>query len=167
LLANNAAAGGSAATFTFALNSKFDPVFRAENNTNAATLFATQLKAGDNWVYVRMRSSETCTSSQTAIDSIKITKLTITGITDPDNPASVIRTYPNPASNYFMIDGLQAAGKYSLQVFDATGKLVKTQNLERQSSYRISLLNITPGNLFIRLYDLRKKRWLGSSVLIR
>ncbi|MHA4844511.1 T9SS type A sorting domain-containing protein [Flavitalea antarctica] len=167
LSANNAAAGGSAATFTFALNSKFDPAFRVENNINTATLFSTQLKAGENWVYVRMRSSETCTSSQTAIDSIKITKLTVTVITDPDNPASVIRTYPNPASNYFIIEGVQTGGRYSLQVFDATGRPVKMQTLEGQSSYRISLLNITPGNLFIRLFDLRKKRLLGSSVLIR
>src|SRR6266542_2669033 len=55
-------------------------------------------------------------------DSVTITVV-------PNYSFSTISVYPNPTSGIFFIDLPAASGNYSIELFDAQGKLVKKENV--------------------------------------
>ena len=84
--ATNATAGGTAPLYTFAKNRAFTTIVQAEGASNVLNLDPATLAIGDNWIFVRMKSSASCITTQSVTDSIKIIRDQATGITDPDNP---------------------------------------------------------------------------------
>ena len=75
ITASNASGGGSTPLYTFALDRNFSTIVQAEGSNNVLFLDPALLVGGDNWVYGRMRTSESCYTIQTSVDSIKLVKI--------------------------------------------------------------------------------------------
>ncbi|MCS3798937.1 T9SS type A sorting domain-containing protein [Niastella sp. OAS944] len=76
-----------------------------------------------------MRTSETCYTSQTAIDSITIHKEQPTGIVDADNPGHIITAYPNPFTTSVNIKGLSTAKKYRIVISNLNGQILYSKRI--------------------------------------
>ena len=75
ITASNASGGGVAPLYTFALDRNFSTIVQAEGSNNVLFLDPALLVGGDNWVYGRMRTSESCYTVQSNVDSIKLVKI--------------------------------------------------------------------------------------------
>ncbi len=68
------------------------------------------------------------------------------------NSFSKISIYPNPASNFITVK-LPENEKVLLQIFDAQGKQVMTQNVANQASVKLDVTLLAKGNYVLRLSD--------------
>lgn len=160
--------GGSAPLYTFSKDRQFTALLQAEGVSNRLVVTGAQLNMGDNWVYVRMNSSEACVTPAQVTDSVKLIKnLTTTGVTDVDYPGMVINNYPNPVTNELHISGLNTGKQYSLQVFDSKGTLVHTYQANNTTLKTITTGGWKQGSYWIRIIDLKKVRVLGSLKVIK
>jgi hypothetical protein len=100
LTATDVSGGGSSPLYTFAWDGAMTNIIHAESSQNQLTLTGWVL--GSNKVYVRMRTSDTCYVSQTALDSIII--ILTPAVTLPFPPAPVIA---GTASGYCKNAGVQ------------------------------------------------------------
>ncbi len=108
ITASNAAGGGNAPLFTFAKDRDFSLILQAEGSNNVFFLDPAVLVGGDNWIYGRMRTSDSCYTSQTSMDSIKLVK-----ILPPVDPtiSGLSAEYCNTmGTQYGKITNLPAAG---------------------------------------------------------
>ena len=165
ITASNAAGGGATPVYTFARDRAFNTVLQ-QGSSPVLNMNATELSVGDNWVYVRMKTSETCFKSETNEDSVKISRDVTTGITDPDNPGQVIRVFPNPFKGQFRLNGLDMAKVYTIMISNASGKQVLTRKITRSSSALISLSMKPAGIYLLSIYDEKKKYLIGTITLI-
>ena len=63
-----------------------------------------------------------------------------------------ISVYPNPATNSISISALQATGLYTLELIDASGRIVKTEKVQLQANpITLSLSTITAGMYIIKI----------------
>ena len=72
ITATNYEAGGTSPLYTFAKDRSFTDILQSEGANNKLVLNPNTLNVGNDWVYTRMKTSETCYSIQFAIDSINI-----------------------------------------------------------------------------------------------
>ncbi|GGB25826.1 T9SS type A sorting domain-containing protein [Puia dinghuensis] len=72
--ASNVSGGGSSPQYTFALNRNFVPVLYGPGAADTVIIDTASLSIGVNMIYVRMQTSDSCYTSQTATDSIVITR---------------------------------------------------------------------------------------------
>lgn len=65
----------------------------------------------------------------------------------PHYSFSTISVYPNPTSGIFFIDLPSATGNYSIELFDAQGKLVKKENVPSgiQQLHKIAIDDLANG----------------------
>lgn len=69
-----------------------------------------------------------------------------------DNEFSV-SIYPNPASNYFIIDIISENNEnYYIDIIDIKGKKINSKNLIEKST-KINISNYQPGTFFVRLIN--------------
>ena len=120
ITASNAAGGGNTPLFTFAKDRDFSLILQTEGSSNVFFLDPAVLVGGDNWIYGRMRTSDSCYTSQTSVDSIKLVK-----ILPPVDPtiSGLSTEYCNTmGAQYGKITNLPAAGSgISVEVkLDAT-----------------------------------------------
>ena len=160
------AGSGNAPVYNFSIHRDFSGILQNDSLSNTLNVASQILSVGDNWIYVRMKSGEQCVTSATAIDSVKIVRNAVTGIVDVDFPTSTITAYPNPFRSDITIKGLQASGSYTIQLLSASGSLVRTQDVQRKTSVTFYNLGVFKGKYFIRLYDKKKNRWIGSMPVI-
>jgi len=167
ITAGNAAGGGSTPLYTFAKDRTMTNILQAESGTNTLTIAPSTLVVGTNWVYVRMKTSNTCYATQTNTDSVKIDRSSVTGLVDIDNPGQVITVYPNPFKQGIGISGLSTAKTYMVVISDASGKEVYRQRVSNNSHLTTDKSLFMNGSYWLRLYDAKKNRLIGITLLIK
>lgn len=83
ITASNAAGGGSAPLYAFAKDRAFTNLWQADGASNVLNLTGASLLSGDNWIYVRMKTSAACSTAPFNIDSIKV----VLALPAPNEPA--------------------------------------------------------------------------------
>src|SRR5262249_52079823 len=156
--ATNQGGGGSNPLYLFARGRGLDTVLQAEGAQNTLTIDPSTLRIGNNEIYVRMKTSDTCYTQQTGIDSILLTRSTVTGITDVEFPGQVINATPNPFNDLLIVTGLQTIKTYSLSLVNASGQTIMTQRVEGQSSYIMHLAIPAKGMYYLRVFDETRHR---------
>jgi uncharacterized repeat protein (TIGR01451 family) len=167
ITATNASGGGKTPLYTFSWNRTFTNIIQNESSTTTVSITPSALAIGDNTVYVRMKTSETCYTTQTNIDSITIRRDQATGIIDADNPGQVINIYPNPFNGPVTIDGLSTAKTYVVSVSNLNGQIVYSKRVTNRSTIDINRLKDANGVYWLSVYDEKKKRLLGSIKLLK
>ena len=162
ITATNAAGGGTAPKYTFAKDRNFNTILQAEGNSNIYNLDPSTLAVGENWIYVRMKTSETCFILQTNTDSIKLIRDQSTGIIDPDNPNRIINVYPNPFDQEILINGLNSGKTYSINLYNSYGQLMYKQRVTGRSSTNLNRIALPGGIYLLSIFDEEKKILLGT-----
>ncbi|GAA0523981.1 T9SS type A sorting domain-containing protein [Chitinophaga japonensis] len=165
ITAVNVSGGGKLPLYTFAWDRDFMNQLQVEGSNNTTTQSPAAFKLGENKVYVRMRSSEQCYTTSTAIDSITINKSNITAIEDTDNPGQPVTIYPNPFHGQLSISGLQAVKTYIISLYDIQGRLVLRKRLVNQTKAELTVRVVTGGMYILHLYDEKGKKLLGTQQL--
>jgi hypothetical protein len=80
ITANAVSGGGSAPQYSFASDRAFTNVLQQNSGNNSISIQPSTLKAGGNWIYVQMKTSDTCYTTQTVIDSIHLLLNTAIGL---------------------------------------------------------------------------------------
>lgn len=73
LTAVHVTGGGLNPLYTFAKDRNISNILQSEGASNTFNLNPATLAEGDNWIFVRMKTSASCYSIQTDIDSVKLT----------------------------------------------------------------------------------------------
>ena len=110
LTASNLSGGGTQPLYTFARDAAFVNIVQAESAVNTASVAGSMLSAGNNVFYVRMRTSNTCYVSQTAVDSVVVYD---TVVAPPATPqiAGVLSDYcQNAGSQQVTVTNMPASG---------------------------------------------------------
>ena len=165
--ATNAIGGGSTPLYSFAKDRSFSNILQAEGSNNTITINANTLTLGDNWIYVRMKTSATCYTSQTNIDSIKLVRDQTTGIIDTDFPNSIIGIYPNPFNKKISVDGLSVAKTYTIMLHSLQGQMLYKKSYVNRSNIEVTNFNETAGTYILSIYDEKKKRTLGTVKILK
>ena len=166
ITAANASGGGATPKYTFAKDRLFATILQAEGSSATLTQAPASFAVGDNWIYVKMKTSDTCYTAQTNIDSIKIVRSSVTGITDIDFPQQVINIYPNPFSGQFMISGLNTGKTYQVTLYNMQGQQLLSQMVSNKQSLFVNNIITATGIYLLQLYDVKKQRLIGSVKLI-
>jgi len=165
ITANNVSGGGQAPTYLFARDRAFANITQAESGNNEFSFQSSILTVGDNWFYVKMKTSDTCYLTEVNVDSINIHRSTLTNIPDPQNPGSFISVSPNPFSNELIIKRGNANKLIYYTLHSATGaKLLQAKSIGQTNIIINPRLN--PGAYFLTFYD-NTKRKIGTVTLIR
>ena len=167
ITAANAAGGGVSPTFSFAKDRGFSNILQAESSSNTLTIQPNTLTVGSNWVFVKMKTSDTCYIAKTGIDSITIERSAVTGLIDLDFPGQVINIYPNPFSNSIQITGLNAGKTYSITISNAAGQSVHRQQVSNSSRVTITKSGLQTGKYWLSMYDYKKHLLIGTVALIK
>ena len=164
--AANASGGGATPKYTFAKDRLFVTILQAEGSSNTLTQTPTSFTVGDNWVYVKMKTSDTCYTAQTNVDSIKIVRSSVTGITDVDFPQQLINIYPNPFRQQFLITGLNITKTYLVTLYNIYGQQVFQQQVKQQQTLLVNHINTATGIYLLRIDDVKKQRLIGTAKLV-
>ncbi len=166
LTAVNAAGGGTAPVYTFARDKNFANILQAESATATVTIDPSTLVIGDNKVYVRMKTSVTCYTAQTNIDSILLRRDAATGIIDADNPGQVIKVSPNPFDGKISISGLNSGKAYRIALYNVRGQAVYTAEVKNKRLLEIPAAGIMPGIYWLTIYDAKRKA-IGTEKIVK
>ncbi len=99
LRTSNRSGGGASPTYQFAKDKNFINLLGAESRDSVFEITPRLLQYGDNWIYVRMRTSEICFDNQFSTDSVLLKLM----ITTPGNNEldPFIKIFPNPSKGLF------------------------------------------------------------------
>jgi hypothetical protein len=167
ITAVNIGGGGTTPLYSFARDRNMTNLIQPESSLDFAIITPLTLAMGENWIYVRMKTSSLCYTKQFDYDSIKLNKSVVTGIIDPDQPGKTIQVYPNPVINELTINGLSVLKTYRLRLYNQTGSLVKEVSIKGKTSTEVSFGMLNPGNYFLSVYDLKKQKNLGSIKILK
>jgi hypothetical protein len=167
ITAMNISGGGNNPLYTFAKDRNITNVIQAESSLNYVTQDPSTFVVGDNWVYIKMKTSSACYLRQFDYDSIKLTRTVVTGIFDPDQPGRKIHIYPNPFDNQISIKGLSELKTYRVRLYNNLGRLIKEVSIKGKSSSEIRFEMMSPGNYIFNLFDLKKQKSLGSINILK
>jgi len=167
ITATNAAGGGTSPRYTFAKDKAFSNILQTEGTSNTLTIQPNTLTVGSNWIYVSMKTSDTCYTAQTNIDSIKIERSTVTGLIDVDFPGQPINIYPNPFENGINISGLNTGKTYVISVSNAAGQKVYSQQFSNNQTISIHKAGLQSGRYWLSIYDVKKRRLIGTVAIMK
>jgi hypothetical protein len=167
LTATNAGGGGSAPLYTFASDPNFSKILQAEGTGNSLSLNTATLTVGANEIYVRMKTSDTCFTTQTAIDSAQIIRNSTIGITDPDFPNQIINVYPNPFSQSISIAGLNDGKIYVVIIYNIAGEKVFQQQINNKDNIVLSAGYLQIGNYWLSIYGYIKNNLIGTIPVLK
>lgn len=161
--AANKGGGGNSPKFSFAKDRDFTYIIQAEGPVNTITIQATDLANGDNWIFARMKTSDSCFTQSSATDSIKLTRHTDThGISDPDNPGIFIVGYPNPFTQFIVLSGFSPAKTYAVDVYNSLGLRMQTKVVSNLPTCTLYTGDWAGGSYWIRITDTKQNRRLGT-----
>ncbi|WP_217601887.1 T9SS type A sorting domain-containing protein [Chitinophaga sp. GbtcB8] len=166
ITATNVSGGGKLPLYTFAWDRNFTDQLQIESSSDHVTVSPAAFKLGDNWVYVRLRTSESCYTAATAIDSIKINRSSITAIVDVDAPGQSIRIYPNPFREQINVYGLQLTRSYIISLYNIQGKLILRQKVVNNTKAQLQVQSASGAIYLLNVYDEKKKKVLGTEKLV-
>lgn len=153
------------ALYTFAWDRNFTNLLQWESVNNIVTIAPDAFAVGNNTVYAKVSTGNTCSSAITATDSIVITRSIVTAVPDVDVPGKMIIAYPNPFNGPVTIKGFQVTKQYTLSLYDMQGKLILKKRVYQQDKTEINVQG--RGNYILQINDDTKKRLLGSLQIIR
>jgi len=165
--ASNMIGGGASPLYTFGKNPGFTDLLQGESPLNTVSLDPSALQIGNNVVYVRMRTSDTCHTQETGTDSIVIVRSAVTGLVDIDFPGQVININPNPFIDNLIIKGLQTIKTYTATLLSSSGQLITRKTVSGQREMTLSTGVIPHGVYLLRIYDGKKGRLIGSATLLQ
>ena len=148
--ASDLSGGGIAPLYTFAKDSGFSAVMLAEGRDSVLTLNATGFAVGKNPVFVRMRTSDTCTTAAMVVDSISIYK------NAPDTLPrlqAALRVDPNPFTDQLHIQGLKPSDAYSISLLNSAGKEVFATAITGTTGTTFYTGRYPAGVYLVRVFD--------------
>lgn len=159
--------GGSAPLYTFAKDAGFSAIVQAESPVNTITLNGSSLAMGNNLFFVRMKSSDSCSTAQYAVDSIVIVHNAGSGgLVDMDHPDQIINVGPNPFVRKITITGLQPDKSYGISLVNRDGKEMIFLHVKGQQQSDLTTGDLNQGIYYLRVYDESSHRVIGSVVLL-
>lgn len=167
ITAANAAGGGQSPTFTFAGNRTFTDIIQAEGAYATLTLTPAALRLGENRLYVRMKTSSSCYTQQTAIDSVSITRYGSKGLVDADYPDQIISCNPNPFRGQLQVYGLSAGKTYTLLLYNQQGKVMRNARVSGRTLATLAVQGLTAGGYLLSVYDETKKTLIGTLAVMK
>ena len=81
------------------------------------------------------------------------TKGLVSATTEQSDKLNAVKVYPNPVTNLAIFELPKAAENLSFQLFDATGKLVKSQSQIRDIIFRLDVSDLLQGIYFYRFQN--------------
>lgn len=78
------------------------------------------------------------------------TKLIVTAIDNVSVPNLTVKVYPNPTTDFLVVQISETANQPVLALFDASGKLLRQSFVDR-SETRIDMRNYSAGSYFLKL----------------
>jgi hypothetical protein len=169
LTAHAAAGGGPAPQYTFASDSGFAHVLQTEGPSASLTVWVSSLAVGKNTFYVRMATSDSCYTAQTAVASVAVTLVPPASgvhLIDMDNPGQPIFVGPNPFNGSVILEGLMSMKSYSVSLMDGMGQEIVRMQVEGQQQAVLYTDAGKTGVYFLRLYDETKNRVIGYVKLL-
>lgn len=154
LHATAASGGGSSPLFTFATDNGFMHKLSGPGSADSVLVDTAMLVVGTNTIYVRMQTSDTCVTVQTATDSLTITRrASSTSGGGGDTAAAALGANPNPFRDQLNITGLLASDSYSIKLLNSQGMSVRSVQVSgvRQTVFYTG--NMTTGIYLLRIYD--------------
>ena len=129
-------------------NFQGDGFFAADFNSNTGTHWAQDLvEDSDGSIYV---SGYDFASRAGDLVIVKFTPMVNTSIEVPFDQTN-LEIYPNPSSGALFIRGDVHEGFDRLEIFDALGRLVSSEEIGNQEVNRISTKDLPKGNYFARI----------------
>ena len=160
ITASHIEGGGTDPQYIFATDRAFSNILQ-QSSSNTFTLPPSALTIGINWVYVQMKTSDSCYTAQSAIDSVKLILRADSSATNPANPVGSISIYPNPFDHQFTLSGLTASKAYGITLTDVNGKQLLSQSASGIGQWQSGQLNVPAGIYLLRLYDKEKNKVIG------
>jgi hypothetical protein len=162
VLTATATSGGAMPTYTFAKDIAFSNIIQRESTSNSVTVDVSTLTVGRNVFYVRMKTSDSCTTASTSMDSVVVT-LQEPGsrMIDLDNPGQPIIAGPNPVSGRLAVYGLMPSKSYSITLLSGKGQALTQRQVEGQTQTTVYIDPRQTGLYFLRVYDVTKGRVIG------
>lgn len=106
------------------------------------------------------------TISQLALGEYTLANIdhNVLGINDQTSAASTLKVYPNPADSdlTFQIEGIPFD---KIEIYDVTGKLIESFNLQGQNNYSINTASYNSGNYIYKAY--RRGEILSGKFIIK
>ncbi len=167
ITATDAGGGGTTPLYTFAEDRNISTDLGPEGTANTLAISPTTLAIGNNWIYVRMRTSDTCYTVQTSLDSVLVVRNAIPGITDPDFPNQPINIFPNPFTQFIVIDGLSITKTYLIAIRNAVGETVYQQQVNSSSTVTLNQSVLPAGSYWLSIYDVRKNKSIGITPVFK
>ena len=167
ITATDVSGGGAAPLYTFAGDRNMSTVLQSEGPANTLTISPVTLAMGNNWIYVRMRTSDTCYIVQTSLDSVQVVRNTASGIIDPDFPNQPINIFPNPFVQSIVIDGLSVSKTYLIAIHNAVGETVYQQQVSTSTAVTLNQSALPTGSYWLSIYDVRKNKLIGITPVFR
>jgi hypothetical protein len=158
-------AGGNP-QYTFANDRTFAPILAPESPANSISIPPAALFPGNNYLYVRIRTTELCRTREMAMDSVQIWKNGSIFLMEPGNQNS-ISIFPNPFGANIYLSGLLPGIKYTIRMVDVKGKLVKKIIIQNQSSVTLNTANLASGVYVLTLINMSNNTKTGSIKLIK
>lgn len=166
ITAHPVSGAGDDPEYVFASDRAFVNILQQYSMSNTLIIQPEALNVGSNWVYAKMKTSDTCYISQMSADSIQLFRTAVDGLVDTDFPNQPIGIFPNPFDHRITISGLQPAKGYGIIMTDVNGKIVLSQDLSSTGQWQSGYLNVTKGIYGLRLYDKTKNRVIGVIKLL-
>jgi uncharacterized repeat protein (TIGR01451 family) len=167
ITASNATGGGQTPAYTFARNRTFTDIIQAEGTAATVTIAPATLKLGENWIYVRMKTSSNCYTQQTVTDSIRITRFGSRGLIDPDYPDQVITSNPNPFRDQINIYGLSTDKSYTIMLYNQQGKVMRKARVAGRTLATLQVPGLAAGGYTLSIYDETKNRLIGTIAILK
>jgi Secretion system C-terminal sorting domain len=148
---------------TFATDTGFIHLVQAESATNSVAIAASGLVPGNNVFYVRMRTSDSCYTAQTAVDSLVL----VLGGDSSVMPGGAVFAEPNPFTGDLTIRGLDATKNYDISLVSIVGQIVVSQAVRGQNQSVLITGGLGRGMYYVRVYDAQTGRVVVSKALLK
>jgi hypothetical protein len=122
--------------------SKAGTVAAKGNSVFATTYSFSEILKGGNTFSYRLKMIDT----DNAFEYSSIVKISLNG----SNTTASVKTYPNPATDYFAVDG--SSNSMNVQVVNMNGAVVKSIS-NYTANTKVSLNGVVAGNYVVRVSD--------------
>lgn len=157
---------GTNPLYTFARDKGFTNVLQPEGPNAIVIIQPATLAVGDNKIFVRVKTSASCYTKQTNIDSILLRRDAATGIVDVNDPGQVITVLPNPFSSRLTLKGLNNSKAYSIVLYNSYGQAVYTCEVKNTQVFEMQTARIASGVYWLTIYN-DKKKPIGTQKVIK
>lgn len=138
-------------------SSSLEYVFVLTNATNNTAFTAGGFPYTGTWYNLMTGDSFVVTStSQNVVieaDGFRIFGNQAPSLSIPENQIASVKLYPNPANNYFVIDGEISKA----EIYSITGQLVKSFDGVNTNDYQFDINDLTKGVYLVKAFDAQNR----------